>query len=40
MPVTASPVPVWAHVAATALLPFWFRFVRDVAEDPDAFYSR
>lgn len=37
----ATPlVPVWAYVLATALLPFWFRFVRDVGEDPEAFYSR
>ena len=40
MTATASLVPVWAYAAATALLPFWFRFVRDVAEDPVAFYSR
>lgn len=40
MTATASLVPVWAYVAATAVLPLWFRFVRDVAEDPVGFYSR
>ncbi|MEY4744614.1 MAG: hypothetical protein RL272_559 [Candidatus Parcubacteria bacterium] len=40
MTAATSLVPVWAYVAATALLPFWFRFVITVAEDPAAFYSR
>ncbi len=39
MTATASLVPVWAYVAATALLPFWFRRIRRVAEDPVGFYS-
>ncbi len=40
MTATASLVPAWAFVAATAALPFWFRAVRAVSEDPDAFYAR
>ncbi|HTK04046.1 MAG TPA: hypothetical protein VL500_00520 [Candidatus Eisenbacteria bacterium] len=33
-------VPLWAYVAATAIVSLWFRRVRDAAEDPDLFHSR